>query len=92
MRYFREERAGTYEEVRSLLDSAWGLPDDRGTVTCMSPATKALRDKNGKIVVPLKDMFCDWEPAASLLPQLLLSGDVTEITEADYVAALPTTI
>lgn len=92
MRYFREERAGTYEEVRTLLDSAWNLPNDRGTVTCMPPAAIALRDKNGRLMVPLKDMFCDWEPAASLLPQLLLSGDVTEITEADYVAALPTSI
>jgi hypothetical protein len=32
--------------------------------------------------------WCDWEPAATLLPQLLASGAVTEITAADYFACL----
>ncbi len=89
MRYFREETPGVYEHVRSALDKAWALPNDKGTTTCIRPAASALRDADGRIVVALKPFFCDWEPAATLLPQLLASGAVEEITQAEYQAALP---
>jgi hypothetical protein len=88
MRYFREETNGIYEQVRNVLDEAWNLPDDKGTETCMRPAASAHRDPQGRIVVALKDFFCDWEPAVSMLPQLLGSGDVSEITESDYRSAV----
>jgi hypothetical protein len=35
------------------------------------------------------DEFATWEPAATLLPQLLASGAVEEISEAAYRASLP---
>jgi hypothetical protein len=89
MRFFRSNDDAVYENVRATLDAAWGLPNDTGTQTCIPPAESALRDQVGRIVLPLKDMFCEWEPAASMLPKLLSSGAVEEITEAVYQAVLP---
>lgn len=88
MRFFREELAGVYEQARITLDAAWGLPDGNGTDTCMCPASKSPRDAHGRIVVALRELFCEWEPANAMLPQLLSSGAVTEITAGDYEAAV----
>ncbi len=88
MRYFREETPGVYEQVRTTLNAAWNLPDGSGTDTCMRHEADALRDGDGRIVVALKDFLCDWEPAASMLPQLIGSGAVSEITPEDYQAAV----
>ena len=88
MRYFREEIAGTYEAVRLTLNAAWGLPDGKGTVTCVAPESEALRDPQGRIVVAIKDFFCDWEPATTMLPELIAHGDISEITAEQYRQAI----
>jgi hypothetical protein len=87
-RFFRGDVA-TYEAIRADLDSAWGLPNDRGTVTCIAPAATAPQDSQGRVLLAVNDEFATWEPAATLLPQLLASGAVEEISEATYRAALP---
>ena len=81
--------AATYEGIRQTLDQAWGLPDGAGTDTCIQPAATAPRDGQGRVVVAVDAAFCNYTVAVDLLPQLLASGVVTEITEADYRAALP---
>lgn len=88
MRYFRSDES-TYEQVRTTLDSAWGLPDEAtATVTCMPPATQATRDTRGRCMVAVPDEFCGFSTAAELLPQLLASGVIQEITQADYTATM----
>jgi hypothetical protein len=89
-RFFRAD-AATYESVRTTLDAAWGLPNDKGTTTCFAPVAAAPHDAQGRVLVGLLPEWCTWEPAATLLPQLIASGAVAEITEADYMAALPQT-
>lgn len=89
MRYFRTASDSTYEQARLTLDAAWGLPDDKGTATCIEPAATAPRDSQGRIVLAVNDEFCTFTVAADLLPQLLASGGVEEIDEAVYRAALP---
>jgi len=89
MRYFREEIPGTYELVRLQLDAAWNLPNGRGTVSCIRPESMADRDNQGRILVCLKGFFCEWEPAASILPQFLASGAVVELTEDEWMASVP---
>jgi len=79
--------AATYESMRNTLDAAWGLPNDKGTATCICPAETAPRDAQGRVVLAVRQEFCGWEPAARLLPELLASGQVAEITEAEYRAA-----
>ena len=80
----------TYEMVRTGLNAAWGLPNDKGTHTCMRPASdNAPRDSQGRVIVAVQSDWCDWVPATEMLPQLLASGAIEEITEAEYLAALP---
>jgi hypothetical protein len=86
-RYFRASPA-TYEQIRTTLDAAWGLPNDKATTTCMAPLATAPRHPSGDVVVGVLPEWCEWEPAATLLPQLLASGAVTEIAAADYFACL----
>lgn len=88
-RFFRTSDAAVYEQVRLGCDAAWGLPNARGTTTCFDPAADAPRDAKGRILLAVNNDFCGWEPAATILPQLLASGAVEEVTEAQYMAALP---
>ena len=88
MRFFRTSDETLYESIRLQLDAAWGHPTPDGqTLTCFDPATVAPRDDAGRLLLAVNDEFCTWEPAATMLPQLIASGAVTEITEAEYQAA-----
>lgn len=81
-RYFRADEA-TYEAVRQQLDAAWGLPSN-GQQSCYAPPSSGVRDTAGRMLLAVNEEFAAWEPAASLLPQLLASGAVEEIDEATY--------
>jgi hypothetical protein len=88
-RYFRTADGDLYESIRLQLDAAWGHPTPDGrTLTCFDPASVAPRDEDGRILLAVREEFATWEPAATLLPQLLASGAVVEITEADYRAVV----
>jgi len=89
MRYFRANTDQTYEESRLALDAAWGLPNDKGTDTCIAPIAIAPRDSNGRPMVAVSDEWVEWPPADTLLPQLIEGGAVAEISEADYKANWP---
>jgi hypothetical protein len=85
MRYFRTANAEVYEGIRAQLDVAWGHPTPDGkTLTCIEPAATAPRDLQGRILLAVKEEFATWDPAATLLPQILASGVVEEIDAADY--------
>lgn len=88
MRFFRTANADLYESIRLQLDAAWGHPDEQ-TETCIDPAAVAPRDKHGRVLLAVKDEFCTYEAVTAVLPQLLASGSVEEISEAEYRAALP---
>ena len=88
MRFFRSADS-VYEQVRSTLDAAWGLPNDLGTVTCIEPAATAPQDARGRVLLGVDDSFCTYSVAAELLPQLLASGAVEEIDRETYMAAMP---
>jgi hypothetical protein len=90
MRYFRcNSGDNVYEDARLGLDQAWGHPNaETRTQTCIEPAATAPRDSQGRIVLAVNDEFCTYSVAAELLPQLLASGAVEEITEAEYQAAV----
>ena len=84
-RYFRCLAGNeAYESVRLSLDLAWGHVSPR---TCISPATVAPRDSEGHILLAVWDYFVKYPAAAAFLPELLASGQVVEITEAEYRAA-----
>lgn len=89
MRYFRSN-AETYEAVRSQLDAAWGYPNaETKTLTAIPPASELPADTQGRVYLAIQSEYCDYILPAQLLPQLLASGAVEEISEATYTASLP---
>jgi len=82
-RYFRTADASMYEQIRLGLDAAWGHPT-AGTVTCIDPAAVAPHDAQGRILLAVRPEFCEFHAAATMLPGLLASGAVEEITAAEY--------
>lgn len=90
MRCFRTANDTLYETIRQQLDAAWGHPSADGkTLTCFDPAAVAPRDSQGRVLLAVQAAFCTYEAVASVLPQLLASGAVEEVSEAEYRAALP---
>lgn len=90
MRYFRTDDADLYEEVRLVLDAAWGHPsNDNSTITCIDPAAIAPRDAAGRILLAVAEEFAEFSAAAAILPSLLASGAVEEITAAEYQPVSP---
>lgn len=90
MRFFRTADDAVYEQTRLGLDAAWGHPTPDGkTQTCIEPAATAPRDQQGRIVLAVNDEFCAYEAVAAVLPSLLASGAVEEISEGEYRASLP---
>lgn len=83
MRFFRSSVA-VYEQARATLDAAWGLPNAKGTVTCIEPAATAPKDAEGLVVLAVDDAFTAYSVANTMLPQLLASGAVAEIDTAAY--------
>lgn len=89
MRFFRTADESLYESIRLQLDAAWGNPNPQTrTVTCFDPAAVAPRDKQGRLLLAVHDEFTAVEPAATLLPQILASGAVEEITADEYRTAI----
>jgi hypothetical protein len=89
MRYFRTDDADLYESIRLQLDAAWGHPSEDGrTVTCIDPVAVAPRDLSDRVLLAVREEFVTYEPAASILPQLLTNGAVEEISEADFAASV----
>ena len=88
-RFFRSTDA-VYDAIRSQLDEAYGYPNaETKTLTSITPAADALHDAQGRVYLAIAADYCDYNLPAELLPQLLSSGAVEDITEADYLALLP---
>jgi hypothetical protein len=88
MRFFRTANHALYETIRLDLDAAWGLPRE-GQETCYTPLAQALRDPQDRVLLAVHDEFCELAAVAGMLPSLLASGVVEEITADTYKASLP---
>lgn len=90
LRYFRSQPE-TLDAIRAQLDAAWGFPNaDTKTTTSLDPSSVCPRDQDGRVYVVLSAAYCDYVLPSQMLPQLLASGAVEEITQAEYQAVLPT--
>jgi len=85
-RFFRATEA-VYEQARATLDAAWGHPGPVA-VTCIEPAATAPRDAEGRVLLAVDAEFCAYTTASDLLPAMLASGQVQEITAEEYAAAI----
>lgn len=89
LRYFRSTEA-ILEQVRATLDAAWGFPNaETKTETALDPAASSPRDSQGRVYVVISWEYCGYEPAATMLPELIASGAVEEIDHAEYVLKFP---
>ena len=87
-RFFRSTDA-VYDAIRSQLDEAYGYPNaETKTLTSITPAADAPHDAQGRVYLAISSDYCDYTLPAELLPQLLASGAVEEITEVEYLAAI----
>lgn len=86
-RYFAASPA-VYESVRSQLDATWGHPDGV-TETAFQPVAMAPKDSNGRALLAVWSSFCEMADVAAVLPALLGSGAVAEITAAEFDACQP---
>lgn len=79
-----------YEMIRTTLDAAWSLPNQKGTMTCLRPASDvgSPRDSEGRVVVAVLPEWCEWEPASTMLPQLISTNMAEEISASEYQQAL----
>jgi hypothetical protein len=48
-----------------------------------------VRDADGQLLLAVLVRFCDYDAVVFVLPSLLASGQVVEITRDEYMAALP---
>jgi len=89
MIYLRTSSESLYETVRLQLDAAWGHPTPDGvTITCIDEASVAPRDRDGRILLAVRDEFLLYEPAATVLPALMADGSVEQISEAEYSSSV----
>lgn len=85
-RFFRSSPE-VYETVRLQLDAAFGYPDGV-TSTVWEPLANAQRDTHGRCLLAVRAESCERPQVAAMLPQLLASGAVEEISEDEYRASI----
>ena len=78
------------ESVRAALDAAWNYPNaDTQTTTAFRPADKLPTDSQGRVYLRIANRYCEYEAVAAMLPDLLASGAVEEISEAEFRQVFP---
>ena len=89
MRFFRAS-LGTYEHVCGQLDAAYGYPNaDTKTERALPLVSDLPTDAQGRVYLAISQEYCDYILPSEMLPQLLASGAVEEVTAAAYAALLP---
>lgn len=89
MRYFRSTPA-VYANVCAQLDAAYGYPNQATRTLRTLPLTADLpSDGEGRVYLAITADYCDYILPSEMLPQLLASGLVEEITAEQYHAVLP---
>lgn len=88
-RFFAAASDAACERVRLAMDSALGYPSvDGQTITCFMPAAQLPHDANGRPLLAVDATFCEYEAVAAMLPDLIASGAVEEMTREQYHAAM----
>lgn len=88
-RIFRASDA-TVEAVRTALDQAWGYPNaETLTQTSILPAADCPHDSQGRCYVTVSAAYCEYEAVTEILPALLSSGQVEEITLEQFRSVFP---
>jgi hypothetical protein len=88
-RYFRSTPA-VYADICAQLDAAYGYPNEATKTLRTLPLTAELMaDLQGRVYLEIPAAYCDYILPGQMLPELLASGAVEEVTQAEYAALLP---
>lgn len=89
VRYFRSSPA-VYHGICEQLDAAYGYPNvETKTARTLPLASDLPSDAQGRVYLAVSDEYCEYVLPSQLLPQLLASGAVEEVTQAQYKALMP---
>lgn len=89
MRYFRCGPQ-VYAGICADLDAAYGYPNAVTKTERALPLANTLpSDSQGRVYLAVQNSFCEYILPSQMLPELLASGAIEEITEAQYTAVLP---
>ena len=83
-RFFRAP-IEVFDAIRQAADAAWGLPAN-GQRTAIAPV-ECCPVVDGLVYMCVRADHCNYPPFDVQLPEMLASGAVYEISEADYWAA-----
>ena len=86
MRYFRALPA-VYASICSQLDAAYGYPNaETKTERTLPLASELPADGQGRLYLAVDAAYCEFILPGEMLPELLASGAVEELTAAQYEA------
>lgn len=89
MRYFCSTPA-VYEQINATLDVAYGYPNaETKTLRTLPLASDLPSDPQGRVYLGITQAYCDYILPSEMLPELVASGAVEEVGEAEYRALLP---
>lgn len=89
MRYFRSTPS-VYATICSQLDAAYGYPNaETKTERTLPLAVDLPSDKQGRVYLAISSEYCDFILPGQMLPDLLASGAVEEITASQYAGVIP---
>jgi hypothetical protein len=89
VRYFRASPA-VYAGICSQLDAAYGYPNaETKTLRTLPLVSELPSDAQGRVYLAIAQAYCDYILPSEILPELLASGAVEEVTAAVYEALLP---
>jgi hypothetical protein len=72
------------------LDSAYGYPNaETKTLRALPPVSELPADAQGRVYLAIQSDYCNYILPSEMLPQLLASGAVEEVTAAAYESLLP---
>jgi hypothetical protein len=79
-----------YDNICDQLDAAYGYPSQETKTERTLPLAAGLpSDAAGRVYLAVSAEYCEYNLPSEMLPELIASGLVAEITAADYAAALP---
>ena len=88
-RYFRSTPA-VYADICVKLDAAYGYPNvATKTLRTLPPTGELMTDRQGRVYLAIPAEYCGYILPGQMLPELLASGAVEEVTQAEYESVLP---
>lgn len=88
-RHFRSTPA-VYSSIAQQLDAAYGYPNaETLTERALPPVESLPTDSQGRVYLTVESAFCDYVLPSQLLPELLESGAVEELTQEELDTVFP---